>query len=63
MGHLPILKPFGLGATGSIEEGNGFGSRAIGRGDQDHAPFGCPAIGRREEEAGPGIRDAGDKAK
>jgi hypothetical protein len=63
MGHLHILKPLGSRATGSIEEENGSGCLAIGRGVRSHTRFGCLAIGRREEEAGCGIKDIGTIAE
>ncbi|OGP92757.1 MAG: hypothetical protein A2156_06360 [Deltaproteobacteria bacterium RBG_16_48_10] len=54
MEHLPIQRRFGDPAIGFIGEGNGFGSRVIGRDLQDLKPIGFLATGNREEEAGSG---------
>jgi hypothetical protein len=59
MGHLRTLKLFGSPATGNIEEGNGFGFRAIGRGGRGLTRFGCLATGRPEGVAGSGVKDIG----
>jgi hypothetical protein len=63
MEQLPIQSRSGDPAIGFIDEGNGFGSRAIGRDLRGLMPIGCLAIGNPEEEAGSGGKATGSIAK
>jgi len=62
MEHLPIPRRFGDRAIGFMGEGNGFGSRVIGRDLLDLMPIGRLAIGNPEEEVGSGGKATGSIA-
>ncbi len=59
MERLLIQRPSGLRAIGGIGEGNGFGFRAIGRGDRGPMPIGYLAVGNQETGVGSGSKAIG----
>jgi len=63
MERHPIRRPSGFRVIGGIGEGNGFGFRAIGRGDRSPMPIGSLAVGNQEMGDGPGSRAIGSTDK
>ena len=59
MERHPIQRPSGLEVIGGIGEGNGSGSRAIGRGGRGPMPIGSLAVGNQEMEVGYGSKVIG----
>jgi hypothetical protein len=59
MEHPLILEPLGIPVTGNIEEGNGSGFRAIGKGLQDPKGLGSPDTGKKDPGVGSGLKGIG----